>query len=460
MAATILVEKAPGRAPGTWSRIRSWQTKAAAFEAALLVFLIMGALVVAVAYTLDRNARRSSEQQASIELASGSRVAAANVSSLRANLRARAGQFAASLELQQAVISKDDAALERITGAHHARVSLDGYVVGRLARAPRIASTAAIANGRKVLARVEISVSLDRDLIDTIRNVTPLPPESALMLVQNGRVVAGGPAGAEAKIRNGRIRFGSQLFFARETRVGIPQTSILAVEPVRAVHAIASPYRRRLFLAALVTLMLAAIVAARLGRPAARLLNDVARLSGQARTDPLTGLANRRFLDERVDAELRQAALIGANVGFIVADVDDFKQVNDRYGHTTGDKILQCVAVALRGALRECDLAARWGGEEFAVVLPRTHLEGARRTAERLREGISAIVVTSPSGELVRVTASFGVAGFPTFTSAGELVQAADSALYEAKRAGKDGVVVAGGNAESSGDPPKIAAIA
>ncbi len=445
---------------GIWSRVCSWQTRAAAFEASLLVFLIAGALVGAVVYTLDRNARRSSEQQASTELASGSRVAAANFSALRANLRARAGQIAASLELQEAVIARDSAALKRIAAARHARIVLDGHAVGKLAPAPRMSSTAAIANGNNVLARVEIAVSLDRDLIGTIRNMTPLPAEEALILMQHERVVAGGPRGADATIRNGRVTFGSTAFVAREARVGIPRTSILAVEPVRSISALALPYRRRLFLAALVTLMLAAIVAARLGRPAARLLKDVARLSGQAQTDSLTGLANRRFLDEQIAVELRQAAEVSANVGFIIADVDNFKQVNDRYGHTTGDRILQCVAVALRDALRECDLAARWGGEEFAVVLPRTPLEGACRTAERLREEISGIVVTSPSGELVRVTASFGVAAFPTFANVGDLVQAADHAMYEAKRAGKDGVVVAAGSTESAGDPPKIPVLA
>ena len=462
MSATTLAEPRRSRASdhGIRRRLRSLQARAAAFEAALLVFLVAGALVVAVAYTLDRNERRSVEQQAFTELASGSRVAAANFSTLHANLRARAGQVATSLELQRAVISGDDAALKRIADARQSRIDVGGRTLGTLAPAPRIASTAAIANGSKVLARVTVAVSLDRNLIRLIRNVTPLPPEAALVLVQHGRVVAGGPKGADAAIRKGRIAFGSTEYVARAARLSIPQTAVLAVEPVRAISDRSSPYRRRLFAAALVTLMLAALVAARLGRPVARLLNDVARLSGQAQTDALTGLANRRFLDERLELELRQAALLRTDVGFVIADVDDFKQVNDLHGHATGDAILRAVADCLLAALRERDLAARWGGEEFAIVLPRTPLDGARRTAERLRAAVAAIAVTSPAGEVVRVTASFGVAVFPTLSDTASLVQAADEALYDAKRNGKDAVAVAhvGGDAESAGAGPKLAA--
>ena len=114
--------------------------------------------------------------------------------------------------------------------------------------------------------------------------------------------------------------------------------------------------------------------------------------------------------------------------------------MNDTYGHAAGDAVLRELANVLRATLREIDLAARWGGEEFALVLPGTDLAGAVRVAERVRERLSEQVVTAPDGARIRVTASFGVAAYPDLGSAADLLEAADAALYEAKRAGKNRV--------------------
>jgi diguanylate cyclase (GGDEF)-like protein len=427
------------------SRLKAWQAKAAPFQAALLVFAISAGLIGVVAYTLDRNARRSTAQQATTELASGSRVAASTFSALRADLRARAGQVATSLELQRAVLAHDKDALMRIAVARRARIVVQGHSVGTLAPKPRIASTAAITANGKVLAQVTISVALGKELLVLIRQETPLPPEAALMLAQNGRVIAGGPHGARVNILNGRLLFGKVAFAAQSARLVIPHTQVVAVEPLRAIAARGTPYRRRLFIAAIATLILAAALATRLGRPVSKLLNDVARLSRQAQTDALTGVANRRSLDERLDEELARARLLGTSVSFVLADVDNFKQVNDRYGHQCGDEILRAFAQACGAELREVDLAGRWGGEEFALILPSTRLEGALQTAERVRRAVGDLVVIAPGGEPVRVTASFGAAAFPTFGTAAAMLEAADGALYEAKRTGKNRVVLAAG---------------
>jgi hypothetical protein len=256
-------------------RIRSWHAKAAAFRAALLVFALTSALIGAVAYTLDRNAQRSSMQQSITELASGSRVAASTFSALRANLRAHAGQIAASLDLQRAVIVGDRSALRRIALADNARIVVGGHTFGALAPLPRIASTAIIAGNARILARVTLTLPLGNELLKLIRDETPLPAEAALVLAQNGRVIAGGPHHAAARVRNARVVFGSIDFAAQAAPVGLPETEVIAVEPVRAVQAGSLPYRRQLLLAALVTLVLAAGLATRLGRPVARLLNHV-----------------------------------------------------------------------------------------------------------------------------------------------------------------------------------------
>jgi diguanylate cyclase (GGDEF)-like protein len=405
------------------------------------VFALVSALMGVVVYTLDRNAQRSSMQESVTELASGSRVAASSFATLRANLRAHAGQLASSLDLQQAVIAGDETALARIANADHARVTVGTHVFGTVAAEPRVASTGIIASNARVLARVTVTLSLDAALLKVIRDETPLPAEAALVLAQHGRVIAGGPSGAAAIVRGQRIRFGPLDFVAQSDQVGLAHTQILAVEPVRSVEAGSAPYRRRLLLAALVTLVLAAGIATRLGRPVARLLNDVSRLTRQAQTDALTGLANRRTLDERLADEIERARLVGTCFTFVIADVDDFKLVNDRYGHQTGDEVLRAVARAFGDSVRELDLAARYGGEEFALVLPNTRVAGAQRIVERLRRAVSELVLEGPAGEPLTVTASLGVAGFPTFESAEQLVEAADSALYEAKRSGKDRVV-------------------
>jgi len=126
-----------------------------------------------------------------------------------------------------------------------------------------------------------------------------------------------------------------------------------------------------------------------------------------------------------------------------MADLDDFKRINDEYGHAAGDEVLKEFAAALRATVRESDAAGRWGGEEFALVLSGTDSEGGMRLAERARAAIAERRIPVGVGDIVSVTASFGVASFPGSSDAGSLLQAADDALYEAKRAGKNRVAEA-----------------
>ena len=162
----------------------------------------------------------------------------------------------------------------------------------------------------------------------------------------------------------------------------------------------------------------------------------------QALIDSLTGLANRRSAEDTLRFELARSARFGGEICIVLADLDDFKQINDRYGHPFGDELLKEFANAMRATVRESDLAARWGGEEFALVLPETNAEGGALLAERIREIVESRMVQAPDGTDVRITGSFGVASFPESEELGELLAAADSALYGAKRAGKNRVVI------------------
>lgn len=167
----------------------------------------------------------------------------------------------------------------------------------------------------------------------------------------------------------------------------------------------------------------------------------------QAITDELTGLSNRRRFTDTIAAEVERSRRFGTGVGLVLLDIDDFKSVNDTYGHQQGDLVLREVAKVLRASSREIDEPARYGGEELAVVLPGTDLEGAHQLAERVREGIEALrlpIIGDEASESLRITASFGAASLPASASdVRGLVAAADEALYQAKRAGKNRTVSA-----------------
>lgn len=168
-------------------------------------------------------------------------------------------------------------------------------------------------------------------------------------------------------------------------------------------------------------------------------------LRNQSIRDPLTGLFNRRFLEESLDREMHRARRNNQTLGVMMVDLDHFKRFNDDFGHEAGDAVLQAVGHLLKTNVRAEDVPCRYGGEEFAVLLPGATLEVAAARAETLRAAAVELKVVSGGRSLGAITFSVGVAAFPQHGQDGaEVVRQADEALYRAKRAGRNQVQLAG----------------
>ncbi|HRK20697.1 MAG TPA: sensor domain-containing diguanylate cyclase [Fimbriimonadaceae bacterium] len=167
-----------------------------------------------------------------------------------------------------------------------------------------------------------------------------------------------------------------------------------------------------------------------------------------ANDDALTGIANHRTLQQFLHSRLAESRRTNGEIGLMMIDVDHFRSFNEEEGHDVGDMVLQHVAQILRESVRPYDLAARYGGEEFTVVLPGSGIDSTLVTAERIRRHVEALPITTRSGRVRHITVSIGCASFPS--QAGEasiLIQAADSALFQAKREGRNRVVLYSGGA-------------
>ena len=162
----------------------------------------------------------------------------------------------------------------------------------------------------------------------------------------------------------------------------------------------------------------------------------------QALIDGLTGVANRRHCEEALTSEISRADRLGTPLTLVLADLDDFKAINDEHGHASGDEVLREFAAVLRATLRDSDLAGRWGGEEFLLLLPGAEAVGGAQLADRVRASLSERSFLGRDGAVVSVTCSFGVAQHQPGWDERELFAAADRALYRAKREGKNRVAL------------------
>ena len=177
-----------------------------------------------------------------------------------------------------------------------------------------------------------------------------------------------------------------------------------------------------------------------------------AQLAGQLRTDTLTGLFNFRYFRDSLALEMERTRRSETPTGLIMIDLDHFKQVNDQWGHEVGNQVLAWTAENLRGSVRQLDIACRYGGEEFAVILPTCDLLSAIRVAQRLCEALAEQPVPLENGSSLAVTASLGVALFKALDgdTPEQFVQRADAYLYQAKQQGRNRVCHSVEDAEKS----------
>jgi diguanylate cyclase (GGDEF)-like protein len=187
----------------------------------------------------------------------------------------------------------------------------------------------------------------------------------------------------------------------------------------------------------------------------ARLYEQTQRL---AVTDPLTGLSNHRFFREALALEIARAGRLGYALGLLMIDVDNFKRVNDTFGHPVGDDVLRNIARVLRTSLRQTDVAARYGGEEFAIVLPGLGPRGVRAVGEKLRRAVGALPpLLAETGTSFHISISVGgVSASHPDLNAVDLIRVADASLYAAKRRGRNSVCVAADDPDDDQSPPEM----
>jgi diguanylate cyclase (GGDEF)-like protein len=402
--------------------------------------LVLAAIpIVATVRILDQNALRNARARADaalrVELEGGVR----RLGQLGDDASMRVDDLARSPKVQQAYISRDRTALARLAGRHPGVVfNLDGRPIGT--KRPPVAVRRLVwltVNGARIGSLVG-TVPLDQRLGARLLRASPHSSDDRLLLVRDGAVLG---TGRRFTLDGGTVRLRGERFRALFTPIPNGEgTRLLSLRREAAIEASVRPYQQRILYAAIGSLAMLILVGLLFARPILGALGDFRRLASQAATDALTGLANRRSFDEELALEWRRADRIGTGLALILADIDNFKRINDTYGHQTGDTVIAKIGEVLAGRVRQIDFAARYGGEEFAVLLPETDLAGARTLAQRLRRDLAKARIELPGGETLQVTASFGVAAKVDIKRAQDLVAAADHALYDAKRRGKNRV--------------------
>jgi diguanylate cyclase (GGDEF)-like protein len=364
--------------------------------------------IAAVSYVIVRDEVGNVTRNVDFETRDAAQSAQGRFSRLLDRRQLQAVTAAASPRLQSAISRQDRRSLERFARHHDLLIEIGGRTYGQRLQHAFPAQAQLISHGRhigSVVAQLSGQALLQR-------LAAGAAPGVRLAYAHQG---VSPPAG-----RGATLPLTSQIGI----RAYLPEATV--------THRKNAAYVRvaEAGLLALVALMLLTLL---LARPLLRAFRWTEEQASEARIDALTGLANRRALEEILAAEISRAHRFAHQLAIVLLDLDRFKEINDSFGHAAGDVMLRAVSRLLTSLARQGDTVARWGGEEFVVVLPETDLAGARRFAERLRRTIEAHAV----GEM-KTSASCGVATMLPDDTVEELLGAADQALYQAKSNGRN----------------------
>jgi diguanylate cyclase (GGDEF)-like protein len=405
----------------------------------LLGVLIVGAIpILSTVRILQANALHSERARADSALRGQLENALRELGQLGDGASTRAGDLARSPVLQRAVITRDVPTLRHLAArSPGTAIYLKGMRVAGPAPSGVQRSIWLTVDGARV-AKVVGGFALGPGLARRLTRDAPHGDGDRLVLARSGRILGSNlPLRTDGEtVTLGGVRYRSVPALVPDAQ----RVRLVALRPERVIDGNVAPYQQRVRYAAMGSFALLILVAFLFAGPILRVLGDFRRVASQATTDSLTGIANRRTLDEELALEWRRAERTGDPLAFVLLDLDDFKTVNDSRGHQAGDAVLRRVGEILGGGVRQVDLAGRYGGEEFALILPGTDLPGALQLAERLRVALESASIEAPSGEPLTATASFGVAVKESVASPEELIAVADEAMYAAKDAGKNRV--------------------
>jgi diguanylate cyclase (GGDEF)-like protein len=362
-----------------------------------------------VSYVIVRDEVRNVNRNIDFETRDAAQSAQARFSRLLDRRQLHAVAVAASPRLQAAIRRHDTASLARVARRSRLLIEVHGRSYGRRLENAFPARAQLVSGGRQIGSVV-----------------AQLPADEATLRQLS--------AGAAKGVQFAYVGHGTPPEAGRGATLPLAQrVGIRAYLPSATVsHRKNAAYIRvvEAGLLALLALMLLTLV---LARPLLRTFRWTEEQASEARIDSLTGLANRRALEEILAAEISRAQRFAHQLAVVLLDLDRFKEINDSFGHAAGDVMLRAVSRLLTSLARQGDTVSRWGGEEFVVVLPETDLAGAQRFAERLRRTIEAHTI----GEM-QTSASCGVATMLPEDSVEELLGAADQALYQAKSNGRN----------------------
>jgi len=407
----------------------------------LLGVLIVGAIpILSTARILQANALRNEQAHTDAALRGELQNALRELGGLADDAGARADDLARTQVVQRALVAGHRGELRHLAAANPGTSFFlrSTRAAGKAPAAAMERSVWLTAAGEHI-GKVSATVGLGPSLAARLTRDAPRARGDRLVFAYGGRVLG---SGAKVATEGHTLRIKGVSY---RGLVGVVPDAdgvrLLALRANSTIKATVAPYQRRIRYAAIGSFSLLVLVALLFAGPILRLLGDFRRVATQASTDSLTGLANRRMFDEELALEWRRADRVGNSLALVLLDLDDFKRVNDAHGHQAGDAVLRAVGRILGHGVRQVDLAGRYGGEEFALILPETDLPGAQKLAERLRVALEETKTELPTGVKLTTTASFGVAVKNELRAAEDLVAAADQALYAAKRAGKNRVM-------------------